>query len=131
MIKEDIDYKYLKNIFKLYKDNYKETKNNYVHNFIYEINNKIVAFVIYTVLYDNIEIIDVFVLNEYRKQGIATSLLNKIINDNTNKNITLEVNINNKQAIKLYEKLGFKKISVRKKYYDGVDGILMLKEVGS
>ena len=35
----------------------------------------------------------------------------------------------NKSAINLYEKLGFKKITVRKNYYKDSDGILMLKEV--
>ena len=35
----------------------------------------------------------------------------------------------NKNAINLYEKLGFEKIAVRKNYYKDSDGILMLKEV--
>ena len=44
-------------------------------------------------------------------------------------NITLEVNINNISAIKLYEKNGFKVVSKRENYYNGVDGYLMLKVV--
>ena len=40
-------------------------------------------------------------------------------------NITLEVNKENTYAIKLYKKVGFKEVAIRKNYYDGVDGILM------
>ncbi len=53
----------------------------------------------------------------------------EITNDYTVDNITLEVSMLNKNAINLYEKLGFKKIAVRKNYYKDSDGILMLKEV--
>ena len=41
------------------------------------------------------------------------------------KSITLEVREDNISAIKVYEKLGFKRKAIRKNYYDGVDGILM------
>ena len=43
-------------------------------------------------------------------------------------NITLEVNVNNTNAIKLYQKNGFKIVSRRENYYNGTDGYLMLKE---
>ena len=41
------------------------------------------------------------------------------------KNITLEVKQTNASAIHLYEKNGFKKVAIRKGYYNGIDGILM------
>ena len=41
-------------------------------------------------------------------------------------NITLEVNCNNKNAIKLYKKFNFKEVAIRKCYYNNKeDGILM------
>ena len=43
--------------------------------------------------------------------------------------ITLEVKKSNNNAIHLYEKLGFNKVSIRKGYYQGIDGILMEKEL--
>ena len=43
----------------------------------------------------------------------------------TNKPSTLEVKINNYIAINLYQKYGYKKVAIRKGYYNGVDGILM------
>ena len=41
------------------------------------------------------------------------------------KNITLEVKIDNTPAIKLYKKFDFEEVALRKGYYNGVDGILM------
>ena len=41
------------------------------------------------------------------------------------KDITLEVKIDNVPAISIYKKFGFKKVAIRKNYYNGTDGILM------
>lgn len=43
-------------------------------------------------------------------------------------NITLEVAVNNKSALNLYKKLGFKIVTIRKNYYENSDGYLMIKE---
>ena len=40
--------------------------------------------------------------------------------------ITLEVNENNLDAIKLYEKFGFEKLGIRKKYYNNTDNALIM-----
>ena len=47
------------------------------------------------------------------------------------KNITLEVKKDNKSAISLYLKNGFKKTAIRKGYYKGIDGILMERKKDS
>jgi ribosomal protein S18 acetylase RimI-like enzyme len=44
-------------------------------------------------------------------------------------NITLEVNVENKYAIKLYEKYNFQIVAKREKYYNGVDGYLMERKM--
>ena len=41
------------------------------------------------------------------------------------KNITLEVKIDNNAAINLYKKYNFVEKAIRKGYYNGIDGILM------
>ena len=68
-------------------------------------------------------------MEKFRNMGIATKLINEIINDYEINNITLEVSVDNCVAIKLYEKLGFKSVALRKEYYNGTDAFLMLKEV--
>ena len=46
---------------------------------------------------------------------------------NNVKSLTLEVSANNKDAIKLYEKMGFKKMKVIHNYYNNVDGFLYVR----
>lgn len=69
---------------------------------------------------DHLDLLSIAVLEKYRKQGIATLLLEKLIDMCSNmkiSNIFLEVRCSNFSAIKFYEKNGFKNISCRKNYY--------------
>lgn len=127
MIEEIKDISLLKDLFNEYKDNYNPIINDYTKIYAYKIDNKYVSFIVAQVLYENAEIIDVFTLEDYRRKGIAKELMNKIINNKEVKNITLEVNINNKNAILMYNSLGFKETTIRKGYYNGEDAFLMLK----
>lgn len=58
----------------------------------------------------------VYVLKKYWGMGIGTALISKLIEwakeSNVIKKISLRVRVDNKNAIKLYEKLGFKKEGV-------------------
>ena len=128
MIKKDIDTDLLIDLFNEYKDNYKLINNDFTHNYCYFLDNKIVGFIIYSTLYENTEIIDIFVSKNYRNKKIGYKLLNKVIQDHKDNNITLEVNVNNVAAINLYKKLGFEIVATRKGYYNGIDGYLMLKK---
>ena len=112
-----------------------EFKSNYVNDsvytrwYIYELNNKIVGFINYDVIYDKSEIEYIYVLDCYRRLGVATKLLNKMIDDikiEVN-SITLEVNEKNYKAIEFYRKNGFADISIRKNYYGSNNAILMMK----
>ena len=87
------------------------------------------GFLIYQLLYEKAEIIDIFVLDEYRNRGIGKALINKMLENKEIESVTLEVKNDNKLAIMLYNSLGFKEVAVRKGYYNGVDALLMLKEV--
>lgn len=99
----------------------------------------------YVAFYGTIESIDIFevaIKKEYQGQGFGEKLLiesmKNLIGDNENveiKNIhfsgnkfLLEVNENNVKALKLYKKIGFEEISVRKNYYgNNEDAIIMIK----
>ena len=124
MISNDVDYNLLKNIFNEYKENYFPIINTFTHNIVIFNNNKILGFVIYSEIYENCEIIDVFVKEKYRKNGYASKMLSEVIE----KSITLEVNSTNVPALELYNKLGFEKVAIRKGYYNGVDAYLMRKK---
>ena len=74
-----------------------------------------------------IDIMNLFVNEENRKKGIATSLMNEVIKKEKYSRIMLEVNENNNEAIRLYSKLGFKEISLRNRYYGEDTAIIMEK----
>ena len=81
------------------------------------------------IVLDEADIMNVVTKKDNRNSGIGTEILNELINLAKEKNIkllTLEVNGQNSAAIHLYEKLGFKKIAVRKKYYQNTyDALIM------
>lgn len=94
----------------------------------YYIDNLVVGYLVYEKLYDRVEIDYIYVLENFRNKKIGSLMMEYLINlckENNIYNITLEVNINNINAIKLYEKYNFKTISIRKGYYKGIDGLLM------
>jgi ribosomal protein S18 acetylase RimI-like enzyme len=127
MIEEIKDISLLKDLFDEYKNDYNPIINDYTKVYAYKIDNKYVSFIVAQILYENADIIDIFTSNDYRRMGIAKKLMNIVIDNEQVKNITLEVNINNKNAILLYNSLGFKEATKRKGYYNGEDALLMLK----
>jgi ribosomal-protein-alanine N-acetyltransferase len=107
-------------------------KNPFSQFLIYIIDNKIVAFVNYLIMYEKAEIANIAVIEQLRGQGIASKLMEYVINksiQNNCENITLEVRRSNHKAIGLYQKFGFKEIAIREKYYGNEDGILMEKKL--
>lgn len=67
---------------------------------------------------DTAEINSVAVLPKFRKQGIALQLLSTAFTHFDDlKYINLEVREGNTAALCLYEKLGFKRVGLRKNYY--------------
>lgn len=94
--------------------------------FVAKQDNQVVGFVSYTVVLDEVEIMNIVTREDSRNQGIASSLLSYIIRKIDYNKINLEVNENNKTALNLYRKFGFKNVGQRKNYYNGKeDAILM------
>ena len=120
MIKEIKDIEYLNTFC-----DYKISVNPFTKILVYLIEDKEVGFLDYSLMYEKIEINYIYVKPEYRNNKIAFKLITYMIDHNSYSNITLEVNVNNLYAIKLYESLGFKIIGTRKSYYNGEDAYLM------
>lgn len=99
---------------------------------VYLKDDKIIGYISYQIMYERAELNYIFVKEEERKKGVASKMLEYMLNnlkEECIETIDLEVNSLNKKAINLYQKYGFKTVSIRKKYYNGIDGFLMLKEV--
>ena len=114
-----------------YKLTEKEFSTNpYLKIITYVEKDKIIGFLLYSLIYDRIEIEQFEVITKERGKGIGDKLLKYLIEkyqDTDIKNITLEVKEDNIVTINLYKKYGFKKVSTREKYYDGINGLLMEK----
>ncbi len=70
------------------------------------------------------EIGNICVKSEYQNRGIGTAVLNEILFEHKGQDIKLQVFKINENAIKLYKKLGFKKVEENETHY------IMLKKKG-
>ncbi len=95
--------------------------------YLYEENNTIKGFIICNHLYEKMEILLLFVKDEFRNQGIGKKLVEYLYS--LSEIITLEVSVENYPALHLYEKLGFKEVGRRPKYYKGIDALIMEKVI--
>ncbi len=85
---------------------------------------ELLAYLLVSSVLDYSEIINIATKPSRRQKGYAHNLLNYFIQNNKGQ-IILEVASKNLPAIKLYEKLGFKNISLRKNYYKDDDAFVM------
>ena len=95
-------------------------------------NERIIGVITYSIAGDTADIEDVVVDKNYRRKGVATSLVNAVIESVKQKNATklfLEVREKNQGAIAFYKTQNFVEINRRKNYYpDGENAIVMVKE---
>lgn len=102
--------------------------------YVYVEDDMVVGFVLFDILQDRAEIIDIGVLLLYRNRKIGDKLLKHALNvckDNGCESMTLEVRVDNTLAIKLYKANDFKVLSVRKRYYSNgdIDAYLMSRKL--
>lgn len=102
-------------------------KNPFGKVLVYKENDEIIAYLYYSEIYERIEINNIEVKSDSRNKGIGTKLLKKLT-ETVEKSISLEVRENNYPAIRLYKKFNFSEREIRKGYYQGIDGILMVRE---
>ena len=134
------DINYIEQIFNLEKEifinsafnkSYIETliKGNNSFVYVYLIEDKICGYLMVLDSIDVYEILAIATIEEYRNDGIAQELLDKI----KTKDIFLEVRESNQVAINFYKKNKFKEISVRKNYYSepNENAIIMKLEVNN
>lgn len=110
----------------------KKYDNPFLKQVDYLQDDKIVGSMKYSIIYERMELEDIFVVEEYKNKGIGTKLMSYLISEaiiNRVINITLEVRESNEVAIKLYKNFGFREVALRHNYYENENGILMEKQV--
>ena len=111
-----------------------ELNENPVNTFlVMTLGENIIGFIDYWITFDSATISQIAISSEFRRQGLGTVLLKEMYDDCYAKkvrNITLEVRTENKSAVLLYEKFGFKNVLVKPHYYDnGDDAYYMILQV--
>lgn len=106
--------------------------NNSNTHYIVAIDDEIIGFGGISVVLDESTLNNIAVRVDKRNHGIASEILKELINLSKKLNcsfITLEVDVTNFPAIKLYEKFGFKNLGIRKNYYHAnTDAYIMTLE---
>jgi ribosomal-protein-alanine N-acetyltransferase len=95
---------------------------------------KIVGYVLFWVLPDEVDIHNIAVRSEYRRRGIGRMLLQQVVaaaRKRQSNRVTLEVRKSNIAAQTLYRSAGFAMTGVRKGYYsdNGEDALAMAFEM--
>jgi ribosomal-protein-alanine N-acetyltransferase len=98
---------------------------------VVEIEGRIVGYVLFWLLPDEIDIHNVAVHCDFRRHGIGRVLLEHVVHAGRRRKasqVTLEVRESNIQAQRLYESIGFMKNGIRKGYYadNGEDALVMV-----
>lgn len=94
-------------------------------------NNGVIDGFLYAIeMIDNIDLLSIIVAKEKRGQKIGSLLLEELITyaDDKKATITLEVSVDNLEAVGLYKKHNFTIVNIRKGYYNGVDANLMRRK---
>ncbi len=94
--------------------------------------NKLVGYIIYHIILDEAEILNIVIDNKFKKQHLGKYLLEQTLNNISKqgiKTIFLEVGEKNIPAINLYIKFGFKQYNIRNNYYKNGENALLLKKI--
>lgn len=104
------------------------SKLNYVKIFVYE-DDIVKGFVEIETHFETTDIINIAVDPRYQNKGIATKLIEYVINYTVSEKLMLEVNEVNTKALSFYNGCNFKEIGRRKKYYESNDAIIMERKL--
>lgn len=132
MIEKVKDIKLILKFVKKYFPNFIYKDDPYEKMFCYRQNNKIIGFISYSVIYERAELNYIVCDEKYRRCGVGQRMLDYVLRDLKNnmvENFSLEVNVNNKVAIKFYLKNKFEIKATRHNYYADGDAYLMVREV--
>ena len=137
-----IDYSDIDGIIKLENETINTTlgkemldlavRSEMAYYYVYLDNDNIVGYISSSFDGITIEILNFCVYKEYQNKGIGTKLICHLLDELYIKganNSILEVRESNLSAIRLYERIGYRKINVRKNYYSNGENALVMQKL--
>ncbi len=107
-----------------------ELHNQYSRVLVAELEGQVVGHLWCWFVVDEVQILNVAVHPRYRRRGIGKALLRDILAEARQggvRSVSLEVRRSNASAIALYEGFSFRRVTVRRRYYEnGEDAFLMV-----
>ena len=97
-----------------------EFANDFSHFFAEKIDGKIVGYVCIRIMYEESQICNIAVSNNYRRRGIASELLKRVKDFSKEQGCErceLEVNVSNTPAVELYKKNSYEIAGTRVNFY--------------
>ena len=107
-------------------------ENNTQKLLVASVDGKVVGYILFSYIMDEAELLKIGVSTQFQRMGVGKILhesMLKFLKEQSVKNIFLEVRIDNNIAIKFYEKNGYEKVTVREKYYQGIDAVIYRKGI--
>ena len=96
-------------------------KNKSNFSILCSLDEKIIGFCMCQKILDSLEICILVIQKNYRSQGLGKTIFEEIVKfckKKRIKKILLEVKFENKAALSFYKSLNFKKVGIRKNYYN-------------
>ena len=100
------------------------------HSYVATLEEKIIGYICFAVILDEVHLRNISVHKDFRRRGIASQMLSEMIRTSQKRGVlwaTLEVRRSNSAAIRFYEKYGFEIKGIRRSYYrdTGEDAFIM------
>jgi ribosomal-protein-alanine N-acetyltransferase len=104
------------------------------HSLVATVEEKIVGYISFAIILDEVHLRNISVHKDFRRCGIASQMMAEMIRTSLERGVlwsTLEVRRSNTAAIKFYEKYGFEIKGIRRSYYrdTGEDAFIMWANV--
>ena len=111
-----------------------ELKRDVARYFVGEMNGQVVGYMGYWVAPQEAHIINLAIAPRFRQMGLGFEMMEYCLRfayNNGARLATLEVRESNEAAQKLYEKMNFRTVAIRKKYYSDnqENAVVMLKDL--
>ncbi len=112
----------------------RELKSEKSYNRVIRFGGMVVGYIVTWTIYDEVHILNIAVHPDFRNMGLGERLLRDCLGHSARSGLKyaiLEVRVSNARARGLYEKMGFKTIHTRRKYYSdtGEDAYVMMFEI--